>query len=82
MKAFIKTITTLLTITLITINLQSQVPPNPNGGNDPGGGNTPVGGGAPLGSGLLVLIALGAAYGGKKVYDTSKRSLDSRQHSC
>ena len=69
MKNIIKTAATLLTITVLSLTLSAQVPPNPNGGSDPGGGNTPVGGGAPVGSGLLVLIALGAAYGGKKVYD-------------
>jgi len=51
------------------IALMSQTPPPPNGGDNPGIGNTPVGGGAPVGSGVLILIALGAAYGGKKVWD-------------
>ena len=53
--------------------LSAQTPPPPNGGNDPGGGNTPVGGGAPVGSGLFILFALGAAYGGKKIYQMRKR---------
>ena len=47
---------------------------------DPGGdptGETPVGGDAPVGSGLLILIGLGAAYGGKKVYDIKKEELES-----
>ena len=46
----------------------AQNPPHPNGGNNPGGGNTPVGGGAPIDGGLSILIALGAAYGGRKIY--------------
>ena len=78
MKKIIRKLAAFVTITLITFTLSAQVPPNPNGGSDPGGGNTPVGGGAPVGSGLVLLIALGAAYGGKKVYDISKKSLDSR----
>ncbi len=42
------------------------------GPNDPGGdptGNPPLGGGAPIGSGTLILIGLGAAYAGKKIYN-------------
>lgn len=69
MKIIIKTFATLITITLLTINLSAQTPPPPNGGGDPGGGNTPVGGGAPIAGGIGILLALGAAYGGKKVYD-------------
>jgi len=39
---------------------------------DPGGepvGEDPLGGGAPISGGALLLIAFGAAYGAKKVYD-------------
>jgi hypothetical protein len=69
MKTFIKSAATLLTVTLLTINLTlAQTPPPPNGGGDPGSGNTPVGGGAPITGGIGILLALGAAYGGKKVY--------------
>ncbi len=52
--------------------LSAQTPPHPNGGNAPGSGSTPVGGGAPIGSGLVMLIAMGAAYGVKKVYHLRK----------
>jgi hypothetical protein len=73
MPAFGRACTMLcIGITLLTINLsaQTQSPPAPNNGNNPTqNGNTPVGGGAPLGSGLLVLMALGAAYGSKKVFE-------------
>jgi hypothetical protein len=45
----------------------AQQPPHPNGGNNgPGGG--PVGGGAPIGSGVVLLVAMGAAYGASKLY--------------
>lgn len=47
--------------------LCAQTPPHPNGGNAPGTGNTPVGGGSPLDGGLTLMIALGAAYGSKKI---------------
>ena len=63
----------VFTLTLSALNAQS--PPHPNGGNAPGGGNTPVGGGAPIAGGLGILLALGAAYGGKKVYDHRKHKL-------
>lgn len=71
MKTLKKIITlTVLTVALSTVTAQS--PPAPNGGNDPGGSNTPVGtdgGGAPIGGGVAMLMAMGAAYGGKKYYD-------------
>lgn len=74
MKTLIKSIATLITITLLTINFSlAQTPPPPNdGGNPTQGGNTPVGGGAPITGGIGILLALGAAYGGKKVYDYRK----------
>jgi hypothetical protein len=50
----------------------AQNPPHPNGGSGPTGGNTPVGGGAPIDGGLSILIALGAAYGGRKIYQMKK----------
>jgi hypothetical protein len=90
MKKFTKALATLITmpgfaractmlcigITLLTINLAlAQTPPPPNGGGDPGSGNTPVGGGAPIAGGIGILLVLGVAYGGKKVYDFRKKSL-------
>jgi hypothetical protein len=78
MKTFTKSITALITITLLTINFSTaQTPPPPNGGEtpSPGSGNTPVGGGAPIAGGLGILLALGAAYGGKKVWDFRIRKL-------
>ena len=76
MKNIIKSLATLVTITLLSINLFAQTPPPPNGGNGaPSGNNTPVGGGAPIAGGIGILLALGAAYGGKKVYDFKKRKL-------
>ena len=65
----------LTTVFLLAIAiLSAQTPPPPNGGSTPGeGGNTPVGGGAPIGSGIAILLALGAGYGAKKVYDFSDK---------
>ena len=74
MKKAVKIV--LLTVFFITFtvalnNLFSQPMP----GDDPSGGGTnpPVGGYAPVGSGLVILMALGAAYGSKKVYDARKK---------
>jgi len=75
MKTFTKSIAAIITITLITINFSmAQTPPPPNGGEAPGEhGNTPVGGGASITGGIGILLALGAAYGGKKVYEFRKK---------
>ncbi len=76
MKKIIKLSAALITLTLLTINLSAQTPPPPNNnGNPVSGGNIPVGGSAPIGGGLLILVALGAGYGAKKVYDFRKRQL-------
>lgn len=67
---------------LVTVALSAQSPPPPNSGGGSGsqtptqGGNTPVGGnGAPIGEGLLILLGLSAAYGGKKAYNLRKENL-------
>ncbi len=44
----------------------AQPPPLPGHGDDE---NQP----APIGSGIVILLALGAAYGSKKVYDARKQ---------
>ncbi len=72
MKRTIKILVISALFFLAPVVLLAQNPPHPNGGNGPGSGNTPVGGGAPIGSGLVMLIALGAAYGAKKVYNLRK----------
>ena len=51
---------------IVGSQLLAQGPPNPPG--DPSAGGGPVGGSAPLTGGIGILLALGAAYGGKKVY--------------
>ena len=47
-------------------------PPPPPGGGHGQGGNQNPGGGAPIGSGIAILLSLGAAWGGKKVYTAFK----------
>jgi len=44
-------------------------PPDGHGGDT----DVPAGGGAALSGGIFLLLALGAGYGGKKVYDMRKK---------
>lgn len=63
---FRKLICTVLFVIGQTSLVGQEPPPPPhNHGSD---GNVP-GGGAPIAGGIGILLALGAAYGGKKVYD-------------
>ncbi len=49
---------------------QTQAPPPPrHGTEDP----TVPGGGAPVGEGVVLLIAMGAAYGARKVYSMRRK---------
>lgn len=73
MKKIIRTAVLSAFLMGAPVFLLAQNPPHPNGGSAPGTGNTPVGGGAPIGSGIFILLALGAGYGSKKVFDARKR---------
>lgn len=53
----------------------SAQPPTPPAGGDNTGSNK-LGGNAPIGGGLFILLGLGAAYGGKKLYDIKKSKLE------
>ncbi len=67
MKSIIKkTILATLPALFFATAAIAQPPPPDDHGDD---GNQP----APIGSGLVILMALGAAYGAKKVYDARKR---------
>jgi hypothetical protein len=73
MKTNIKIIAIVLLIavaTFISSNAKADAPPPPPPDHGETG-NVP-GGGAPIGSGLFILLGLGAAYGGKKMYDYKK----------
>ncbi len=76
MKLYKKIAVTLLVITGLTLstNTFAQVPPPPPPGHGSTGNQT--GGNAPIGGGLFILIGLGAAYGGKKLYDKRKENLE------
>lgn len=47
--------------------------PDPPGDDHGGGTDVPAGGGAAISGGLVVLLALGAGYGGKKLYDLNRK---------
>ncbi len=57
----------MIGLLVFSANVLAQGPPDPPG--DPGDGGGPVGGAAPIGNGIGILLALGAAYGGKKIYN-------------
>jgi hypothetical protein len=68
LKAFYTAALFLAFFAIVQTALADGPPPPPPGGGHGGGGNQPPGGGAPIGGGLGILIALGAAYAGKKIY--------------
>jgi hypothetical protein len=50
-----------------------QVPPPPNQHGETTNQAPGTQGGAPLGGGMAMLLAMGAAYGGKRYYDYRKK---------
>ena len=46
----------------------AQAPPTPPSNASNGGANGPVGGNAPIGSGITIMLAMGAAWAGRKAY--------------
>ncbi len=61
-----KLFATIAIIGFFSLGAIAQPPPPSDHGRDQ---NQP----APIGSGMAILMALGAAYGAKKVYDARKR---------
>ncbi len=64
-----KILRSILVVTLVLLGkgLIAQPPPPDDHGED--GDQQP----APIGSGIAILLALGAGYGAKKVYDARKK---------
>ena len=54
------------------VSLLAQAPPAPPGNPSTGGGGGGGPVGAPIDGGLGILLAMGAAYGGKKLYKSRK----------
>ena len=67
MKSKINKTLAIIGLVMLSMGAFAQVPPPPPGGGHGSTGNQ-EGGGAPIGSGIGILLTLGAAYGGKKVY--------------
>lgn len=69
-------ITTLIVLTLFTFAFTPALhatgpPPPPQSGNNGGSGNAPP---VPIDGGISLLLAAGAALGGKKLYDLNKKN--------
>ena len=70
MNNFLKAFAISLFILFSYSAIADNPPPPPGSGSNTQANK--LGGKAPVGSGLLLLIGLGAAYGGKKIYDNKK----------
>jgi len=70
MKKFIILFSLVFTMVCWTNESFAQAPPP----SDHGSTTNQSGGGAPIGGGLFILLGLGAAYGGKKLYVLKKQS--------
>lgn len=76
MKKKVINIITILTIAFFlshNFTLLAQPPDPPSGSNTQ---TNKLGGSAPIGSGLMILLGLGAAYGGRKLYNLRKENLE------
>jgi len=71
-----KIISTIIVVSMLLFPLFTIADTHPGDPGSEPSGETPIGGGAPIGGGTFILIALGAAYGGKKVYDINKEELE------
>lgn len=61
----------LVVFPVTTLVAQNGAPPPPPPTHGSNSNHTPASGGAPLGSGTLLLLALGAVYGGYKYISTN-----------
>ncbi len=66
----------LVAVFFLFLSLGLMAQPNPPGDHGSGDDEAP-GGGAAIGGGLFVLLGLGVAYGGRKLYQL--RSLDNNE---
>lgn len=73
MKHTILKVAILSILVAIPTLIFSQPSPGSNSNGDPVSGNPIGGGAAPVGSGIALLLALGAGYGAKRIYDARKK---------
>jgi hypothetical protein len=66
--------------TAVTSVVTADPPPPPGNPGTGGGGGGPVG--APIDGGLGILLAMGAVYGGKKMYKYRKETQEAREQEC
>ena len=71
-KTLLFIVSILFFISFVRVSLADPPPPPPPGGHGQSGNQTPAG--APIDGGLGILLAMGAAYGGKKLYQARKSS--------
>ncbi len=64
----------MLCVAPVLTAVAAPPPPPPDPPGSPGGGATYIGG-APIAGGMLILIALGAGYGARKLYNARKRKI-------
>jgi hypothetical protein len=68
-----KKIALIITLVIVSHCIVLSQPPSPPA--DAGAANSgPVGNGAPIGSGLGIMLAMFAAWGGKKAWDAGRMS--------
>ena len=72
MKSTIKTLILAAFLTISSQALMGQPGPPPPPSSHGSSTNQPAGGGAPIEGGVGILLALGAAYGARKVYQLKK----------
>lgn len=68
MKKYLFKTIFILSFMIVSTTAWTQAPPPPPSGGHGQGGNQTAGDSAPIGSGIAILLSLGAAYGGRKVY--------------
>ncbi|MBK9292805.1 MAG: hypothetical protein IPM52_14450 [Bacteroidetes bacterium] len=68
MNTYLKKLALAAIFSLAASTLIAQGPPPPPAGGHGQSTNQPAGGGAPIEGGIGILLALGAAYGARKVY--------------
>jgi hypothetical protein len=74
-KQMIQKLTVFLIMAMLSVSpvLIAQDPPPPPGNHGETGNQSPPGGGVPIGSGIALLLALGTAYGARKIYQMKKQ---------
>ena len=61
-------------LSMISVAAFAQGPPPPPGGDPTSNQGDKLGGNAHIGGGMIILLTLGLAYGGKRLYDLKKEA--------